>query len=82
MDPFIGEIRLFAFNFVPVGWAACDGSIWQINTNQALFSLLGTLYGGNGTSNFALPDLRGKVPFDEHQGTYCIAVQGIYPSRP
>ncbi|MDO3679362.1 phage tail protein [Paenibacillus ehimensis] len=60
-DPFLGEIRLFAFNFAPVGWAFCDGQLLSINQNQPLFSLLGTTYGGNGTTNFALPDLRGRV---------------------
>ena len=62
MDPFIGEIRLFSFVRVPRGWALCNGQILSINTNQALFSLLGTTYGGNGTTTFALPDLRGRVP--------------------
>jgi len=59
---FLGEIRLFAFNFVPQGgWAACEGQILQINSNQALYALIGTLYGGDGKATFALPDLRGKV---------------------
>lgn len=61
-EPFIGEIRIFAFPFVPKGWAACDGQIMSINQNQALFALLGTTYGGNGITTFALPDLRGRVP--------------------
>ncbi|MED4584488.1 tail fiber protein [Brevibacillus choshinensis] len=61
-EPFIGEIRLFALNFEPRGWAFCNGQIMAINTNQALFSLLGTTYGGNGVTTFALPDLRGRVP--------------------
>ena len=60
-DPFLGEIRMFAGNFAPRGWAFCDGSILPISQNQALFSLLGVTYGGNGTSTFALPDLRGRV---------------------
>jgi microcystin-dependent protein len=81
MDPFLGEIRLFPYNFVPSGWAACDGSVLPISQNTALFSLLGTMYGGDGQSNFALPDLRGRVPFPAGPGTYCIAVQGIFPSR-
>ena len=81
MDPFPGEIRLFPYNFVPSGWAACDGSVLPISPNMALFSLLGTLYGGDGQSNFALPDLRGKVPFSAGQGTYCIAMRGLFPSR-
>lgn len=60
-EPYLGEIRLFANNFAPRGWAFCEGQILAINTNQALFSLLGTTYGGNGTTTFALPDLRGRV---------------------
>lgn len=61
-DQFIGEIQIFAGNFAPRGWAFCNGQLLAINTNTALFSLLGTTYGGNGTTNFALPDLRGRVP--------------------
>ncbi|MCG7856433.1 phage tail protein [Flavihumibacter sp.] len=60
-DPFLAEIRMFSFNFAPKGWAQCNGQLLAINQNQALFSLLGTTYGGNGTTNFALPDLRGRV---------------------
>jgi microcystin-dependent protein len=62
MEPFIGEIRLVPFNFVPKGWAMCDGQLLSIAENTALFSLLGTNYGGNGKSSFGLPDLRGRVP--------------------
>lgn len=62
MEPFIGEIRTFAINFAPSGWAFCEGQILQINQYQALFSLIGTTYGGNGVTTFALPDLRGRVP--------------------
>lgn len=61
-EPFLSEIRLMSFNFPPKGWAACNGQLLAINQNQALFSLLGTTYGGNGTTNFALPDLRSRVP--------------------
>jgi microcystin-dependent protein len=61
-DPFIGQINLFAFNFAPRGWATCDGQILGIGQNQALFSLLGITYGGDGTTTFGLPDLRGRVP--------------------
>lgn len=61
-DPFLSEIKLFSFNFAPSGWAKCEGQLLPINQNQALFSLLGTTYGGNGQTNFALPDLRGRVP--------------------
>jgi microcystin-dependent protein len=66
-EPFIGEVRLFGFNFAPQGWAMCNGQILSINQNTALFSLLGTQYGGNGQTTFALPDLRGRDP--KHQGT-------------
>ncbi len=61
-EPFISEIRLFSFNFAPRGWALCNGQLLPINQNQALFSLLGTTFGGDGRVNFALPDLRGRVP--------------------
>ena len=60
--PFMGEIKIIAWNFAPQGWAFCNGQLMQINQNQALFSLLGTTYGGNGQTTFALPDFRGKVP--------------------
>jgi microcystin-dependent protein len=59
--PFVGEIRLFSFPFAPRGWAMCNGAILSIQQNTALFSLLGTFYGGNGTTNFQLPDLRGRA---------------------
>lgn len=61
-EPFLAEVRLFGFNFPPRGWAHCDGQILPINQNQSLFSLLGTTYGGDGRTSFALPDLRGRVP--------------------
>jgi len=61
-EPFLGEIRAFSFGFVPRGWAACAGQLLPINQNQALFSILGTTYGGNGVNTFALPDLRGRQP--------------------
>lgn len=66
-DPFVGEIRLFAGNFAPQGWAFCDGQLLAIADNDALFSLFGTIYGGDGRTTFALPDLRGRVPI--HMGT-------------
>jgi microcystin-dependent protein len=66
-EPFVGEIRIFGFNFAPIGWALCNGQLLPISQNTALFSLLGTTYGGNGTSNFALPNLQGRIPI--HQGT-------------
>jgi microcystin-dependent protein len=61
-DPFLGEIRLMSFGFAPKGWALCNGQLLPINQNQALFSLLGTTYGGDGRVNFGLPDLQGRVP--------------------
>jgi microcystin-dependent protein len=61
-EPFLAEIRMVGFNFAPRGWALCDGQILPINQNQALYSLLGTTYGGDGRTTFALPDLRGRVP--------------------
>ena len=61
-EPFLAEVRLFGFNFPPRGWAQCDGQILSINQNQSLFSLLGTTYGGDGRTTFALPDLRGRHP--------------------
>ena len=67
-QPFIGQIEAFAFNFAPKGWALCAGQIMPINQNQALFSLLGTNFGGNGTTNFALPDLRGRIANGSGQG--------------
>lgn len=68
MDPFIGQIQDFGFNFPPRGWALCDGSILSIASNTALFSLIGTQFGGNGTTNFALPDLRGRTPIGQGNG--------------
>jgi len=67
MEPFLGSITLFAFDWAPVGWARCDGAVLSISSNTALFSLLGTTYGGNGQTTFALPDLRGRAPI--HDGT-------------
>jgi microcystin-dependent protein len=61
-EPFLSEIKIVSFNFPPKGWALCNGQLLPINQNQALFALLGTNYGGNGQTNFALPDLRGKIP--------------------
>jgi microcystin-dependent protein len=61
-DPYIGEIRMVAFNYAPDGWAKCEGQLLPISQNQALFALLGTTYGGNGQTTFALPDFRGRVP--------------------
>ena len=66
-EPFVGEIRMFAGNFAPRGWAFCDGQLLAVSQNDALFSLLGTSFGGDGRSTYGLPDLRGRIPL--HQGT-------------
>jgi microcystin-dependent protein len=66
-SPFLGELRIFSFGFPPKGWAFCNGTLMSIQQNQALFALLGTVYGGNGTTTFGLPDLRGRAPV--HIGT-------------
>ena len=67
-DPFVAEIRIFPFNFAPTGWAFCNGQLLPLSQNTALFSLLGTTYGGNGKSNFALPDMQGNAPMHPDQG--------------
>jgi microcystin-dependent protein len=67
-DPFVAEIRIFPFNFAPTGWALCNGQLLPISQNTALFSLLGTTYGGDGKSTFALPDLQGSAPMHPGQG--------------
>src|ERR1043166_1192365 len=67
-EPFLSEIRIMSFNFAPKGWALCNGQLLPINQNQALFSLLGTTYGGDGRVNFGLPDLRAKVPISFGNG--------------
>ncbi len=74
-DPYIGEIRMFAGNYAPMGWALCDGQILQIQQYTALFAILGTTYGGNGQTTFGLPDLRGRAPI--HMGTG----SGLTPRR-
>ena len=68
MNPFLGQIALFPYNFAPMGWALCQGQLLPISQNTALFALLGTQFGGNGTSNFQLPDLRGRAPIGQGQG--------------
>jgi microcystin-dependent protein len=73
-EPFLSEIRIMSFNFAPKGWAMCNGQLLAINQNQALFSLLGTTYGGDGRVNFALPDLRGRVPI--HEGSHALGEKG------
>ena len=80
MESFIGQIQLFAFNFAPEGWMPCDGRTLQIRQYQAVYALLGTTYGGDGQTNFALPNLVGKEPVAG--SAYCICVEGIFPSRP
>jgi microcystin-dependent protein len=67
-EPFLSEVRIFSFSFAPRGWAQCNGQLLPINQNQALFALLGTTYGGNGQTNFALPDFRGRVPIHVGSG--------------
>lgn len=67
-NPFVAEIRIFGFNFAPVGWAYCNGQLMPLSQNTALFSLLGTTYGGDGKSNFALPKLQGRAPMQAGQG--------------
>jgi microcystin-dependent protein len=67
-EPYVGEIRMFPFNFAPTGWALCNGQLMPISQNTALFSLLGTYYGGDGKSTFALPNLQGCFPVDQGQG--------------
>ena len=68
MDPFLGQIIMFAGNFAPRGWALCEGQLLPINQNQALFSILGTTYGGDGRTTFALPELRGRTPISQGDG--------------
>ena len=84
-DPFIGQITLFAGNFPPRGWAFCQGQLLSIAQNTALFSILGTTYGGDGQSTFALPDLRGRVPIQQGQGpglpSYVLGEQGGEPAH-
>lgn len=67
-EPFVGEIRMFAGNFAPRGWAFCDGQLLAVSQNDALFSLLGTIYGGDGRTTFGLPDLRGRIPIHAGHG--------------
>ena len=67
-EPFVGEIRMFAGNFAPRGWAFCDGQLLAVNQNDALFSLLGTIYGGDGRTTFGLPDMRGRIPIEQGDG--------------
>ncbi|MBP1641244.1 MAG: Tail Collar domain protein [Bacteroidetes bacterium] len=79
MDTYIATILLFAFTYVPNGWMSCDGQTLTISQYQALFSLIGTTYGGNGTTNFMLPNLNGASPLTTMK--YYIAVEGLYPPK-
>ncbi len=81
VNPFLGEIRLFPYAYAPGDWAACDGSVLPISANTALYMLLGVSFGGDGRTNFGLPDLREHVPSGLVQGGYFIATTGIYPAR-
>lgn len=78
-DSFVGEVQLFPYGFAPRGWMECEGQVLPIQQNDALFSLIGTKFGGNGTSTFALPDLRGLTPTKETR--YYIEMDGIFPVR-
>jgi microcystin-dependent protein len=79
-EPFLAEIRMMSFNYAPKGWALCNGQTLPINQNQALFALLGTTYGGNGQTNFALPDARGRVPIHFGAG-FGLGQKGGAPSH-
>ncbi|WP_424363185.1 phage tail protein [Methylocystis parvus] len=81
-EPFLGQIATFPYNFCPRGWAATDGQLMPISQNTALFALLGTTYGGNGQTTFALPNLKAKTTLTTGAVLVsCIALQGIFPSR-
>ncbi|NLW92788.1 MAG: tail fiber protein [Syntrophomonadaceae bacterium] len=80
MDTWLGLIQLFPYTYVPRGWKKCDGALLQIQQNTALFSLIGIKFGGDGQRTFALPNLTGFSP--DSNLVYCIATEGIYPSRP
>lgn len=75
MDPFLGEIRTFGGNFAPIGWLPCDGRLLPISGNEALFTLLGTMYGGDGQTTFALPDLQGRAPVHRQQSGFPIGAK-------
>jgi microcystin-dependent protein len=79
MDPFLSTIRLLPYNFTPIGWLPCEGQILQITQYQALFALIGAKFGGNGSTTFALPDLRGFEP--QAGARYFMATMGIFPPR-
>lgn len=81
MQPFVGQITLFGGDFAPRGWALCDGQLLSISANQALFAILGTTYGGDGRSTFAVPDLRDSGHAETSGVHYIIAVDGEFPRR-
>jgi len=81
MEPYLGQVLALPYNFAPVGWAQCNGQLMQISQNTALFSLLGTTYGGDGVTTFALPNLSGIPAGTGITVSYYIATQGVYPSR-
>ena len=80
-EPFLAEVRIVGFNFAPRGWAFCDGQLLPINLNQALFSLLGTTYGGDGRTTFALPDLRGRTPLHKGNSTTAGSVNHLLGNK-
>ncbi len=80
MDYFIGQIQLFPYSFIPAGWLPCNGMVIAIQQNQALFSLLGFKYGGDGNATFGLPNMQGAEPIPNM--SYAICAEGIYPPRP
>jgi len=83
MEPLMGQIQLFPYNFEPRGWMLCDGRTLNIAYYNALYSLIGTTFGGNGTTEFKLPDLKNANPLaTTNQMKYYIAVEGVYPTRP
>lgn len=87
MEPILAQIQLFPFGYAPQGWALCNGVTLQVTSNQALFSLIGATYGGNGTTTFMLPNLSNAIPFanpnpNNPAMAYYIATMGIYPPRP
>ena len=75
-DPFLGEVKMVSFNYAPQGWAMCNGGLMPINQNQALFSLLGTMYGGNGQTTFALPNLQGRIPMHFQNNAFNLGQTG------
>lgn len=86
MDTYLGIIKLYPYNFAPMGWILCNGATLQINQNQALYSLIGVKFGGNGSTNFQVPNLTNAAPTSPNANVqtmaYYIASQGLYPMRP